>query len=81
MQKTEIKPPPLPHEELYQICRRAIGNSIWAIEMGAEENGKLIWCIFCSDKRMLKKIPKSFRNRPVKAVYCKKPRLINKKTI
>jgi len=49
--------------------------------MGAEENGKLIWCIFCSDKRMLKKIPKSFRNRPVKAVYCKKPRLINKKTI
>jgi hypothetical protein len=69
-------PPPLPHEELYLICRKAIGESIWAIEMGATKEGKFVWWIYCSDKRKINKIPDTFRGRPVEAVYCKKPRIL-----
>lgn len=73
------KPPPLPHEELFLICQQAIGPSIWAVGMSADEEGKHVWEIYCSDKRKMKKVPKTFRGRPVHAVYCQKPRLLQDK--
>lgn len=63
----------LPYEELFKICKKAAGDSVWAMEMTASEEGKLIWCVYCDDERKLKKLPKVFKGQLVSAILCKKP--------
>lgn len=64
---------PLPHEELLKICKKAAGDSVWAMEMSATEEGKLVWCVYCDDEHKIKKLPKVFKGQPVSAIFCKKP--------
>ncbi len=71
--------PKMPHEELFLICSKLVGEAIWAIGMSADKEGKHIWDVYCSDKNKLKKIPKTFMGRPVQAVYCQKPSLLQNK--
>lgn len=63
----------MPHEELFKICKKAAGDSVWALEMTANEEGKLIWWVYCSDPKKMKKIPKTFKGQQITTILCQKP--------
>lgn len=64
-----------PHEELFMECKKKAGDSVWAVAMSADEEGRPIWYVYCANKRKLKKLPKDFNGQPVEAVHCQKPNL------
>ena len=64
---------PLLHEDLFLLCRKVAGKSVWAIEMGATEKSDLVWWVYCDDKMFLKKLPRKYKGHPVKVVFCQKP--------
>lgn len=70
------KYPMSPHEELFMVCQQVVGPAVWAVGMSTDEEGKNVWEIYCSNKRKLKKAPKTFTGRPVRTIYCEKPGLL-----
>lgn len=72
----KITPPPLPSEELEEICNRATKGKIWAIAEGKDSNGRQTWYIYTSSKQTLERLPRTFRGRQVVVQVCSRPRIL-----
>lgn len=74
MQKKKLqnKPKP-PHEQLFELCVKQAGNSVWAIGAGTLQNGDFQWEVYLEDTKAVKKIPKKFEGNQVHAIVCPKP--------
>jgi hypothetical protein len=62
-----------PHEELLRLCKNIAGDSVWALQMSSDENHQLTWVVFCSDEKMLSKMPTKFKEWRVMTQYCPRP--------
>lgn len=69
------KIPPMPIDELLEICSLASDGKAWGVE-AVHQKKKTFWRVFCSSKICLKRLPKTFRGRQVKIEVSTAPRLI-----
>lgn len=71
--REKLPPKKLPHEILLEQCKKIAGNSVWALGVGNDQYGKFQWEVFCSDKKMIKKLPRDFLGNDVVVVLASPP--------
>jgi hypothetical protein len=69
----KLPPKKLPHQILLEQCKKIGGDSIWALGVGQDEKGKMLWEVFCSNKKMVKNLPKEFLGNEVSVIYAPRP--------
>jgi hypothetical protein len=68
-----LPPKKLPHEILLEQCKKIAGTSVWALGVGKDKHDKFQWEVFCSDKNMIKKLPREFLGNEVVIVLSAPP--------
>jgi len=68
-----LPPKKLPHEMLLEQCKKIAGPSIWALGVGKDKFDRFQWEVFCSDKNMIKKLPREFLGNEVVVVLSDPP--------
>jgi hypothetical protein len=69
--------PKPPHERLLQQCKAKTDNTAWAVGIGSDEQGNIVWYVYVSNKNKLKKIPKRFEGGIVNAVFAEQPNTVS----
>jgi len=69
-------PPPTPCQELLNIAQKASSGTTWAVGQGYNNKNNPIWYLYCSSKKQFKRLPQTYRGRPIQIFHCPKPRLI-----
>jgi len=64
-------PPPLPINELFEICTRATDDKVWAISDDTSQ-----WIVYTSSKKSLGRIPKTYRGMQVVGFVYPRPRIL-----